>query len=233
MIHNFQVMKQLIFGEVTFLFDEATPHLFGFTRCHNKEPYMRGVINMIYGYARVSTRGQARDGNSLEVQEKQLRDAGAEIVYSDAFTGTKTERPELTALMERIQSGDTLIVCKLDRLARSAVQGIELIEDLLGRNVTVNVLNMGTLDNTPTGRLIRQVMLAFAQFERDMIVTRTQEGKAVAKQRDDFREGRPPKYGRAQKEHALELLKTHSYRQVEEMTGISKSTIIRYRQHNI
>jgi len=132
--------------------------------------------------------------------------------------------------MERIQPGDTLIVCKLDRLARSAVQGIELIENLLGRNVTVNVLNMGTLDNTPTGRLIRQVMLAFAQFERDMIVTRTQEGKAVAKQRDDFREGRPPKYGQAQKEHALELLKTHSYRQVEEMTGISKSTIVRYRK---
>ena len=77
---------------------------------------------MIYGYARVSTRGQARDGNSLEVQEKQLRDAGAEIVYSDAFTGTKTERPELTALMERIQSGDTLIVCnQYSRLCRDAV----------------------------------------------------------------------------------------------------------------
>ena len=72
---------------------------------------------MIYGYARVSTKGQAKDGNSLEAQEAALREAGAEIVYADAFTGTKTHRPELDKLMEVIQSGDKLVVIKLDRVA--------------------------------------------------------------------------------------------------------------------
>ena len=86
---------------------------------------------------------------------------------------------------------------------------------------------MGIMDNTPTGKLIRTIMLAFAEFERDMIVERTQEGKAIAKQNPDFREGRPKTYKREQINHALDLLQTRSYKQVEEMTGISKSTLIR------
>jgi len=86
---------------------------------------------------------------------------------------------------------------------------------------------MGLVEDTPTGRLILSVMLAFAEFERDMIVERTQEGKAIAKQNPDFREGRPNKYGKEQVEHALNLLETNSYKQVEALTGISKSTLIR------
>ena len=185
---------------------------------------------MIYGYARVSTRGQARDGNSLEAQENALRGAGATEIFSDAFTGTKSERPELQKLLGKIQEGDSLIVCKLDRLARSVIQGINLIEGLLSRGISVEVLNLGKMDDSPNGKLMRQVMLAFAEFERDLIVARTQEGKAIAKQRPDFREGRPPVYGRSQKEHALELLKTHSYGQVERLTGISKSTMVRFKR---
>lgn len=185
---------------------------------------------MTYGYARVSTRGQARDGNSLDAQEAALRAAGAEIIYSDAFTGTKAHRPELDKLMEAIQPGDKLVVTKLDRVARSAVHGIELIQSLLDENIAVHILNMGLMDDTPTGRLIRTVMLAFAQFERDMIVERTSEGKAIARQRADFKEGRPISYGRIQVDHALELLETHSYTQVVKMTGISKSTLIRERR---
>ena len=86
---------------------------------------------------------------------------------------------------------------------------------------------MGLVEDTPTGRLILSVMLAFAEFERDMIVERTQEGKAIAKQKPDFKEGRPKKYGKKQIEHALQLLENNSYKQVESMTGISKSTLIR------
>ena len=180
-----------------------------------------------YGYARVSTKGQAKDGNSLESQEKVLRSAGAKKIYMDAFTGTKSSRPELDKLMKALRDGDTLVVTKLDRIARSATQGIELIQSLLDRGITVHVLNMGLMDNTPTGKLIRNVMLAFAEFERDMIVERTSEGKAVAKQRADFREGRPKKYSHVQMEHALSLLESYSYKQVEQMTGISKSTLLR------
>ncbi len=185
---------------------------------------------MVYGYARVSTKGQAKDGNSLEAQEKALRLAGATDIYMDAFTGTKSSRPELDRLLKALRDGDTLVVTKLDRIARSATQGIELIQSLLDRGVTVHVLNMGLMDNTPTGKLIRNVMLAFAEFERDMIVERTSEGKAIAKQRKDFREGRPKKYSHAQMEHALSLLDSNSYKQVEQMTGISRSTFIRARK---
>lgn len=70
-------------------------------------------------------------------------------------------------------------------------------------------------------------MFAYAEFERDMIVQRTQEGKAIARTKEGFKEGRPNKYNKEQINHALELLKDHSYTQVEKMTGISKSTLIR------
>lgn len=182
---------------------------------------------MKYGYARVSTKGQAKDGNSLEAQEIALREAGAEKIYFDAFTGTKSNRPELDKLIKVMQPNDTLIVTKLDRIARSATQGIELIQSLLDKGITVHVLNMGLMDNTPTGKLIRNVMLAFAEFERDMIVERTQEGKAIARQNPDFKEGRPKKFSKQQLAHALDLLETHSYAQVEEITGISVSTLVR------
>lgn len=182
---------------------------------------------MVYGYCRVSTQMQAKDGNSLEVQEQLLKENGAEKIYSDAFTGTKAHRPELDKLLAALQSGDKLVVTKLDRIARSASQGIELIQSLLDKGITVHVLNMGLLDNTPTGKLIRNIMLAFAEFERDMIIERTQEGKAIARRQPDFREGRPRLYNKKQIQHALELLKDHSYRQVTELTGISKSTLIR------
>lgn len=182
---------------------------------------------MIYGYARVSTKGQAKDGNSLEAQETALISAGAQKIFIDAFTGTKTKRPELDKLKDTLHSGDTLIVTKLDRIARSVSQGTELIEQFLNDGITVHILNMGLMDNSPTGKLIRTVILAFAEFERDMIVERTQEGKSIAKQNPNFREGRPPKYTKAQISHALELLENYSYSQVEKMTGISKSTLMR------
>ena len=185
---------------------------------------------MIYGYARVSTRGQAKDGNSLEAQENALRSAGVTKIYADAFTGTKKHRPELDKLLKVMQSGDTLVVTKLDRIARSATQGIELIQQLLDRGIVVHVLNMGLMDCTPTGKLIRNIMLAFAEFERDMIVQRTTEGKAIARTKDDFVEGRPPKYDDETIQFAMSLLEHYSYREVADITGISKSTL--YRMHS-
>ena len=86
---------------------------------------------------------------------------------------------------------------------------------------------MGLIENTPMGRLLGTNLLAFAEFERAMIIERTQGGKAIAKQRDDFRKGRPPKFNKLQVQHAVELLNTYSYSQVVEMTGISKSSLIR------
>ena len=183
---------------------------------------------MFFGYARVSTNGQARDGNSLEFQINALKEAGAEKIFSDIFSGSKNDRPELDKLIKIIQAGDTLIITKLDRIARSLIQGIQLIENLINKGVIIDVLNMGIIDNSPTGKLIRNIMLSFSEFERDMIIQRTQEGKAIAKQNADYRdyrEGRPKKFSRTQINHALELLKKHSYKQVAAMTGISIATL--------
>ncbi|NRR84981.1 recombinase family protein [Bacillus velezensis] len=180
---------------------------------------------MKYGYARVSTQGQDLTG-----QIEQLFAEGCEKIYKEKFTGTRqkdNERPEFKALLSQLQKGDTLVVTKLDRFARSAKDAIDVIEDLFDNGIKVHVLNMGLVEDTPTGRLIFNIMSSFAQFERDMIVERTQEGKARAKQSADFREGRPNKYSKKQIQHALELLNDHSYKQVEDITGISKSTLIR------
>ena len=145
---------------------------------------------MIYGYARVSTKGQERDGNSLEEQEARLRENGATEIYVDAYTGTKMDRPKLQVLLSMVKAGDTIVATKLDRISRSASQGIALVDELLEKGVTLHILNMGLLNNTPTGKLIRNIMLSFAEFERDMIVERTSEGKAIARQRPDYKEGR-------------------------------------------
>ena len=176
---------------------------------------------MIFGYARVSTNFQARDGNSLEAQINFLKEAGAEKIFSDIFSGSKNSRPELDKLLKIIRSGDKLIITKLDRIARSVIHGIQLIENFSNKGVIIDVLNMGIIDSSPTGKLIRNIMLSFAEFERDLIMQRTIEGKIVARQNPDFRDGRPKKFSKAQINHALELLKTHSYHQVAAMTGIS------------
>lgn len=187
----------------------------------------REDITMVYGYARVSTKGQAKDGNSLEAQEAELKEKGAEVIYKDSYTGTKADRPQFQALLEQITSGDTLVVCKIDRFARNTEDAIHIIKDLVSRDITVHILNMGVADNSPIGKLIITILSAIAEFERDIIVERTQEGKAIARQKEGYREGRPKKYSKDQIKHALELLENHSYKQVESMTGISKSTLIR------
>lgn len=177
---------------------------------------------MKYGYARVSTQQQ-----DLQSQLNQLTSEGCEKIYQDKFTGTKRDRPEFNKLLNVLEAGDTLVITKLDRFARSTVDGINVIKDLFGKGVRVHVLNMGLVEDTPTGRLIFNVMSSFAEFERDMIVERTQEGKAIARLDPDFKEGRPKKFNSKQIAHAIELLESMTYKQVEEKTGISKSTLIR------
>ena len=183
---------------------------------------------MIYGYARVSTKGQATDGNSLESQSEELKAAGATEIFSDTYTGTTTDRPELKRLLSDLKEGDSVIVTKLDRIARTAKQGLELVDRLNGMGVSVRILNMGgTIDGSPIGKLMRTMLFAFAEFERDLIVERTQEGKRIARQQPSFREGRPPKFSVAQLDHAMTLLDGHSFSQVSKLTGISMSTLKR------
>lgn len=183
---------------------------------------------MIYGYARVSTVGQAQKGNSLEDQREKLLAAGAQEIVCDVYTGAKMERPRFKALLDALRAGDTLIVCKLDRFARTASEGAQTAQELIRRGVVVHVLNMGRLDDTPMGRLMVTMLLAFAEFERDQIIERTQTGKAAARAKGIRVDGRPQKYTAAQINHALSLLEDgNSYTEVERLTGISKSTLVR------
>lgn len=149
---------------------------------------------MRYGYARVSTRGQAKDGNSLDEQRVLLENAGCSEIIMETYTGTKMGRPKFTELCDKLESGDTLVVCKLDRFARTAREGLEVVEDLMKRGVAVHILNMGIIEDTSMGQMLLTVLLAFAEFERNMIVERTSAGKSYRKEHDPtYREGRKPK----------------------------------------
>lgn len=191
---------------------------------------------MKYGYIRVSTHGQARNGGSLIDQREKLIEAGVaeQDIAVDVFTGTKLDRPGFDELLKRLQTGDELVVCKLDRFARTAAEGSLLVKELVGKGVRVNILNMGVADNTPMGRLMVTVLLAFAEYERDMIVERTQAGKDVARQRPDYREGRPrKKYSEKAFKAAAEAVVggTLTQREAAEQAGMPLTTFAtRYRQ---
>lgn len=185
----------------------------------------------IYGYTRVSTKGQL-DNNSLEQQENEILNKynNADII-KESYTGTTTDRPELNKLIIKLTRGDLLVVTKLDRLARNTVEGIEIIEGLFDKGVSVHVLNVGLLENTTMGRFFITTLLAVAEMERNTIIERTQSGKAIAKQRPGFKEGRPQKYNQNQLDNALSMLSINggdkSYNEVSDLLGISKSTLIR------
>lgn len=187
---------------------------------------------MKYAYARVSTRKQSRDGNGLDDQIAKLKSAGYDELIVEEFSGYTNKRPLFDLLIQCLQKGDTIIVTKLDRFARSTAIGSTLINELLQRGVAVHILNMGLIDNTPTGRLITNILLAFAEYERDMIVERTQAGKEIARSKHGFRDGRPP-IDQKKKDFAANLiLNEHkTYNEVSELTGLSKSTLTRAVRH--
>jgi len=182
---------------------------------------------MKIGYARVSTKGQQINGNSLEDQEQLLTAEGCSQIFKEQFTGTKMDRPEFNKAISMLSPCDTLVVTKLDRFARSAGEGINTVKELMSKGIKVHILNMGIIEDTPMGRMIFNIMCSFAEFERDMIVERTQAGKAIAKTKEGYTEGRPKKFTKAQINMALDLLEDHSYTQVEAMTRISKATLVR------
>lgn len=185
-------------------------------------------MNMIYGYCRVSTKGQAKDGNSLEAQEKDIlsRYNDAQI-YKEAYTGTTIDRPVFSEVVKMMKEHDILVVSKLDRLARNTEEGIHIVKELFKKKCSVHVLNVGLLEDTAMGQFFITTLLAVAELERNQIIERCQNGKAIAKQNPEFTEGRPKKFNQKQVNHALDLLESHSYKEVEQLTGISKSTLIR------
>ena len=185
---------------------------------------------MNYGYARVSTIKQGR-GNSLEEQLSELFSSGCDEVIEEKFSGKTNDRPQLKLLLDKLKEGDTFTVTKLDRFARSLIDGAKLVQELLDRGIKINILNIGVMDNTPASKLIRNIFLSFAEFERDMILERTREGKEIARTKEGYKEGRPKKFTKEQIDLALSMLSVNggdkSYKEVEKLIGISISTLKR------
>lgn len=188
---------------------------------------------MKYGYIRVSSKSQEQN-TSLKSQRDAVLTAGAEIVVEEVYSGgTVKDRPKFSELIQKLNAGDELIVVKLDRFARTVSEGTTLAKDLYDRGVTLNILNMGKIENSTIGTLLLNVMLAFSQYEKDMINERCREGRMIARQNPNYKEGRPKKFSREQIKLGLALLNEgKTYKQVEAMTGISKSTLIRAKRKN-
>ncbi len=110
-----------------------------------------------------------------------LKKFGAEQIFEDTFTGFSKNRPELDKLFSILKNGDTLICAKLDRIARSILHGKQIIEELKQKGIRVHIIEFGgVLDDTPTGRLMLNMFFSIAEFERDLILERTQIGKEIA-----------------------------------------------------
>lgn len=182
------------------------------------------------GYARVSTKKQL-EGNSIEQQIGAIAERYPSVaIYEESQSGAN-DRSVFNKVLDLLNSGDTLVVTTLDRFCRTVKEGLGYIDILIARGVRIHILNMGLIEDTPMGRLIVTNLLAFAEFERSMIIERTQAGKAIAKTKEGFKEGRPKIYTKEQLDNALSMLYINggdkSYTEVERIIGISKSTLIR------
>lgn len=181
-----------------------------------------------YGYARVSTKDQ-----NIETQIKQLKEAGATIIYQDKKTGKNMDREGLNDLLSKLKEGDTMVVTKMDRIARNLREGIDLIQNLVDNGIKLHVLNMGLFDGSPTSRLIINILLSVADWEREMMLERQREGIQAAKERGLYK-GRPMKYTMNHKglEYALDLLENReinklTVNQIAEITKISRASLYR------
>lgn len=141
----------------------------------------------IVGYARVSTRGQ-----KLEAQIKALREAGVEVdhLFQEKVSGAKSNRPELEALIKHVRKGDTVIVTKLDRIARSTKHLLEIAEILNKKSVIFKILNLQLDTSTATGKMMLTMLGAIAQFERELMLERQAEGFEIARSKGKIK-GRP------------------------------------------
>jgi DNA invertase Pin-like site-specific DNA recombinase len=181
---------------------------------------------LLIGYARVST-----DEQDLTAQRDALGALGVGIdrVYVDhGLTGTNRERPGLRQAMAACRHGDTLVVTKLDRLARSLPDARDILEELTTREVKLSLGGSVHDPTDPVGRLLFNVLAMVAEFESDLIRMRTKEGMRVAKAKGHLR-GRPPKVNPRQEAHLVMLHRAgeHSTAELSDLFGVGRSTVYR------
>lgn len=179
---------------------------------------------MIFGYARVSTQDQ-----NLDRQIDQLKAVGCEKIFQEKITGKKSNRPELTKMIEQLRSGDTIIITELTRLSRSTKGLFALVEQVERKGANIKSLKESWLDTTTAqGKLMFTIFAGISQFERDLISQRTKEGLASARARG--RKGGRPAKKNEKIELALKMYKSNDYSvaQILEATNLSKTTLYRY-----
>ena len=179
-----------------------------------------------YGYARVSTIKQDLQEQIDEIKSKGVTE---NHIFAEKITGTKTNRPAWLKLVSTVQAGDEIIVTKLDRLGRSLQIILQEIDQLTAKEVTVTVGNMSFDRTTPQGKLMLNIMGSFAEFERDMIVSRMQSGRAYKRKTDpQYKEGRKRKLTPEMVKAMRTYYRTHTQVQTAEAFGISQRTVGNY-----
>lgn len=184
---------------------------------------------MIYAYTRETPGGKTQKEKLKRETELLKNENPDELVIEKAAAGKK-KYDAFRKLLNRIRTGDILVIPTIDRISHSADDFSGLVAGLTNRGVTLRVLNLGTFDGSPESVILAKAVRAFAEFEKAMIVERTQERKREARNDITFREGRPKKYSRKEISEALRMLADgNSYKKVSETTGISVSTLTRAR----
>ena len=175
---------------------------------------------MIVAYARTSTVEQVA---GFESQDRDLKAIGAERVFAEQVSSVG-ERPELEAAIGFVRQGDVFAVTKLDRLARSVANLMEIVARLEAKGVTLRILNLGLDTSTPTGKLMLTVMGGVAEFERTMMLERQREGIAKAKAEGVYKGRKPTSRARAAEVAALKA-EGRSVRAIAEALGISVGSV--------
>src|SRR5262245_9519950 len=193
------------------------------TNYNGQVAFKRGLTMTAYGYARVSTNGQ-----DLGSQEAELLAAGCAKVFKEKVSGAKTDRAELAKAIRRLEHGDVLIVTRLDRLARSTRDLLNILDDIAKRGAGFKSLHDAWADTTNAhGRLMVTILAGLAEFERELILARTSDGRARAKARG-VRFGRPAALTPHQRQEALQRLGNgEAQADVARSYDVSQATISR------
>jgi DNA invertase Pin-like site-specific DNA recombinase len=173
------------------------------------------------GYARVSTEGQ-----ELTVQLEELKAAKVDKIFKEKASGVKQDRPELAKMIDYAREGDTVVVCKLDRIARSTKHLLQIVDELEAKKVSFKVLNINLDTATPTGKLMLSMLAAIGQFEREMMLERQREGIRLAKDKGAYTGRKPTAMAQAAK--VMELISQGKTKQATaEEVGIGVASVYR------
>lgn len=181
------------------------------------------MTSAIVGYARTSTVEQTA---GLEAQERELLAAGCARIFAEQVSSVENQRPELSKALDYVREGDTLVVTKLDRLARSMTHLVEITRALRDKGVELKVLSLNLDTSTPTGKLMINLMGSIAEFERELMLERQREGIAKAKSAGKYK-GRAPT-ARRQSETVYKLRSEGlTADQIAATLNISRSSVFR------